>query len=314
MRPMAEASQGPTQLASGQDGSLIVSSTASGDVLGFVRQSGTFDRTLAHSGDGTLRNPKGLAIGPDGNLYVGSAANERILRFDGTGEFIDIFATAAGGLSGLDLLVFGPDGNLYVSGSNSQTVAKYDGSSGAFLGTFIEAGSGGLGQILSMAFSPNGQLFVGSTGSGEKILRFDGASGAFLNEAVAAGTGGLVQPSGIVFDANQNLIVSSAGTNEVLKFSSINGSFLGTSGCRRPGIVAAQRSPPRSQQSNLFTDFGTQYQSELDIWSDNQFADFRKRDSQLERYLHRSRFLQRAHHRRQLGQWHHVDNPARGSP
>ena len=54
----------------------------------------------------------------------------------------------AAGSGGLNLprdLVFGPDDNLYVGSFGSGDILRYDGMTGAFISTFVPAGSGGLG-------------------------------------------------------------------------------------------------------------------------------------------------------------------------
>jgi hypothetical protein len=55
-----------------------------------------------------------------------------------------LVSPGSGGLSGSSALVFGPDGNLYVSSQSNNSVLRYDGTTGAFIDTFIQTGSGGL--------------------------------------------------------------------------------------------------------------------------------------------------------------------------
>jgi hypothetical protein len=82
---------------------------------------------------------------------------------------------------------FGPDGNLYIGSYGTNNVLRYDGSTGAFLGAFVPAGSGGLSLPEGLAFGPDGNLYVVSQGT-DNILRYDGSSGAFLG--VFSGPGG----------------------------------------------------------------------------------------------------------------------------
>jgi hypothetical protein len=39
---------------------------------------------------------------------------------------------------------FGPDGNFYVASAGTGQILRYNGTTGAFLGAFVTAGSGGL--------------------------------------------------------------------------------------------------------------------------------------------------------------------------
>jgi hypothetical protein len=59
----------------------------------------------------------------------------------------------SGGLDGASALVFGPDGNLYVSSQNNNSVLRYDGTTGAFIDTFIQTGSGGLNLNTYLVFT-----------------------------------------------------------------------------------------------------------------------------------------------------------------
>jgi hypothetical protein len=52
-------------------------------------------------------------------------------------------AAGSGGLSLPKDVVQGPDGNVYVASANTNSILRYNGSTGALLGTFVAAGSGG---------------------------------------------------------------------------------------------------------------------------------------------------------------------------
>ena len=75
---------------------------------------------------------------------------------------------------------------------DTDEVLRYDGSTGAFLGAFVSAGSGGLDDPTGLAFGPDGNLYVGSFFDRvDQVLRYDGATGAFLDAFVSAGSGGV---------------------------------------------------------------------------------------------------------------------------
>src|SRR5437763_13726880 len=80
--------------------------------------------------------------------------------------------------------------DLFVSSGNTNSILRYDGTSGAPLGAFVSAGSGGLDSPQGLTFGPDGSLYVSSSGN-DSILRYDGATGAFQSVFVASGSGGL---------------------------------------------------------------------------------------------------------------------------
>jgi hypothetical protein len=61
-------------------------------------------------------------------------------------------------------------------------VLRYDGATGAFLGNFVETGSGGLGEPTGLDFGSDGDLYV-ADGSSLKVLRYDGSTGDFVGVA-----------------------------------------------------------------------------------------------------------------------------------
>jgi len=163
--------------------------------------------------------------GPDGHLYVACEQSARVLRFDGAtlaplGVFVgDDPATPAdesGGLVAPTGAVFGPDGHLYVCDFAGDDVLRYDGTTGAFLGTFVSPGSGGLdGPDAGLVFGPDGDLYVPGFDS-NSVVRYDGATGAF-EAVVMRESQGLRNPRSLVFRDDGVLYASSWGNNRILR-------------------------------------------------------------------------------------------------
>jgi hypothetical protein len=65
---------------------------------------------------------------------------------------MDTFASGSGLANPVGLL-FGPDGNLYVSNYYGNRVLRYNGTTGAYIDTFVAAGSGGLNGPTYMTFT-----------------------------------------------------------------------------------------------------------------------------------------------------------------
>lgn len=114
---------------------------------------------------------------------------------------------------------------LLVGNTRGDNVVAYDEISGAFLGGFIGAGSGGLKNPDDLTFGPDGNLYVSSSASNSsgQILRYS-ASGAFLG--VFAQSSSLRRPYGSAFGADGNLYVASFRSDEVLRYNGTTGAFI----------------------------------------------------------------------------------------
>jgi hypothetical protein len=68
--------------------------------------------------------------------------------------------------------------------------------------------------------------FLVSDNFGNQVLRY-GNDGSFIDAFVAPSSGGLVGAVGMTVSANGDLLVASQGTNQVLRYSGVDGSFVG---------------------------------------------------------------------------------------
>jgi hypothetical protein len=108
------------------------------------------------------------------------------------------------------------------------------GKSGA---EFVSPGAGGLLLARSLAFGPDGNLYVVSEMT-DAVLRFDGQTGNSLGSLVASGVGGLSRPRGLLFHSDGYLYVTSVstsdspspGTDSILRFDAVTGAPAGLSG------------------------------------------------------------------------------------
>jgi sugar lactone lactonase YvrE len=209
--------------------------------------------TLDRDESGGLTSPGHLLLGPDHQLYVASRMTNEILRYDvETGAFLGVLVgddpatphiDESGGLTSPDYLLLSSDHQLYVASEVTNEILRYDAETGVFLGVLvggdlatpnIDVGeTGELHGLSSMAFGPDGDLYVSSLHT-NRILRYDARSGEFLNILVGDDpktlnideSGGLQGPSGIVCCPNGELYVSSLHTHAILRYDGRTGAFL----------------------------------------------------------------------------------------
>ncbi|HEX5036050.1 MAG TPA: Calx-beta domain-containing protein [bacterium] len=193
----------------------------------------------------------------------------------------------------LSRLAFAPSpasaSDLLVSSQNTHNVLRYNGTTGAFIGEFVVAGSGGLDGPDGMAFGPDGNLYVLDF-EPDKIFRFDGSTGAFIDEFVSSGTSGddlilgpdqnfyaadfdnaivrKVTPSGVssafatagenldflVFGPDGNLYVSDSAKDSVFRFDGTTGALIDTFVTAGAGGLSAPGGLDFGPDGNLYVD------------------------------------------------------------
>lgn len=114
--------------------------------------------------------------------------------------------------------------DFFVSSSATNSVKRYDGVTGAYLGDFIPAGYGGLGNPQEIIFLDDGTVLV--TGAANSaILRYDADTGAFLGPFTTGYN--LTQPTKTTIGPDGRLYVSQwAGTEMVVRFDLETGAFI----------------------------------------------------------------------------------------
>ncbi len=187
---------GAQTITVGPDGSWIVCAEEENEIRRFDPTDLSMwevllreDRETAELEAGGLDGPTAAAWGPDGRLYVSSFNDDRVLRFESDGTFVDTFVLAGdGGLDGPDIaLAWDDDGDLYVPSWYGDAVLRYDGATGAFVEVVLDA-EDGLAAPRGILFDEAGTLWASGNGSDVVLRRYaDGAVDMFAEVRGAAG-------------------------------------------------------------------------------------------------------------------------------
>ncbi len=181
---------------------------------------GEYNITAAVADEDSLPN---LPWHNDRMVVPGLFSGQQFFRLEATsGAVIDNLATGSGQGWALTAII-GPDGLAYVGDYTGDSIRRYNPVTGADLGVWIAAGTGGLNGPAGMQFGPDGHLYV-SSNFGDQILEFD-TDGTFLG--VFASGGGLDEPDDLIFGPDGHLYVTSFNTDEVLKFNGRDGNPMG---------------------------------------------------------------------------------------
>jgi DNA-binding beta-propeller fold protein YncE len=223
--PGAGGLSDPTGLA--WSGSSLLVASPSGNAIFYFDASGQPTGVRADGLSAAL--DAGIELSPDGSrLFVGSIVDNDVIEFDvASGARVRTYTQACPNLPFPFDLALGPDARLYVSCTLNHSIEHFDATSGAALGSFVIAGFGGLQSPRSLAFGPNGNLFV-SNGTAE-ILEYEGSTGAAVGPPAfvdATGNGGgAIDPWGLRFHEGV-LYVASFSSAEVKAFDATTGAFL----------------------------------------------------------------------------------------
>ena len=224
-------------LTFGPDGHLYTSEGPGPTVASIDRYDGTTGAFIDHFiPAGKIDGVRDMVFQGD-FLYIGSEYTDEILRFSAAsgvpagisgipGDAVFVAADAPI-LDGPHGMTSGPDANgdlipeLYVTGLG-QNLVRYDGATGArHPVTFATSGAGALSSPQGLTVSPDGNIYVASTGS-NKIQKYNPLTGAFLGTISNAA---LVGPKDVKFGSDGLLYVASSGNDRILRFSQ-SGEFI----------------------------------------------------------------------------------------
>ena len=210
----------PLDAIVGADGNLLVTDGQQDAIKRFDRTTGGFLGVFA-----SVVSPLGMTIS-GGKVYVCQTNPPQIIRsFDAvTGADVGSFVPTVGGGNPSPRDVKVASGRLYVSYWNLGTIEVFDVLTRQSLGLLIPPGAGGLSTPFSIAFGPDGNLYVSYNFF---VNRYDPSSGAFLGQFVDTGDRtGLRYAVGIAWGPDGNLYVATQNTPGVQRYNGTTGAFI----------------------------------------------------------------------------------------
>ena len=202
--------------------------------------------------------PEDVQVGPDGSVYVSSLFRGAIARFDATGNYLGDIVTGltlpaqfvftvgntpttvthvyADGSSTSRYTITATatdedgtyaavgNGDLLISNYAGHNVLRYDPATGASLGAFIPAGSGGLAGTDGLLGLPDGTLLV-SDYINNKILRYDAFTGTLLGTFASTPAVPVNGPTLMTIGPDGGLYVSCFANNTILRFDLTTGTY-----------------------------------------------------------------------------------------
>ena len=179
--------------------------------------------------DGKFNNPSGIAVDADGNIHVADSDNNRIQKFNASGQYLSQFGVRGSGDGQLDSpssIAVDVSGNIFVTDTDNNRVQKFN-ASGQYLLKFGSYGSGD-GQFSAprgLDTDSSGNVYVVDSYN-NRVQKFD-ASGQYLSQFGSNGSndGELSYPAGVALDSFGNILVADSQNYRVQKFDA-SGQYL----------------------------------------------------------------------------------------
>jgi cysteine-rich repeat protein len=180
---------------------------------------------------GELLRPYAVACDSNNNIFVSDIGNNRIQKFDSSGNLIYMLGKYGGGKAEFDYIpdiAVDSEGNFYVADRNNFRIQKFD-NDGNYLmqwGT-LGTNSGQFTEVSSIQVGPDGNIYTTDTYSSDTNVQVFSSEGEFIKKWGSYGTetGQFQNPRGIEIDAFGNVYITENVRNRIKKFDN-DGNFL----------------------------------------------------------------------------------------
>jgi streptogramin lyase/signal transduction histidine kinase len=192
------------------------------------------------SGNGQFDQPSGIGADSSGNVYIADTANNRIQKFDSSGNYISKWGTSgvgAGQFYGPTSVKVGVSGAIYVADVGNQRIQKFD-SFGGFIAQWGTYGTtdGNFSNPTALALDSSENVYVVDY-SNHRIQKFD-SDGTFITKwgTLGSGDGQLAAVKDIAVDGSGYIYVTDNNNHRIQKFDS-DGTFITKWGTQGVGIT-----------------------------------------------------------------------------
>jgi DNA-binding beta-propeller fold protein YncE len=163
-----------------------------------------------------LLSASGICVGRDGAIYVADTQNDRVLRFDPGGKFLNDLGS--GQIVAPGDLALDEEGNIYIADYNG--LQKFD-PTGQLIKSFVRKGEkGAVGTLGDVAVHSETIYVLDYEQSKIAILHKNGKLIANL-DGPSLGTAAFAELCHIAVDKSGNLYVTDRGNSRVLKFAPV---------------------------------------------------------------------------------------------
>jgi streptogramin lyase len=174
----------------------------------------TYVSQFTGSGLSRLSHPGGIARDEGGNLWVVDTNNNRVEKFDASGEWQKVGGTGsvgAGLLSNPDAVAIDAKGDVWVCDKGNSRIVEFDGEGKPLKVVGIPAG---LREPEGMTLDPKGDVWVSDTYN-HRLVEFDPEG----NNPKVVGSGQIGEPEGITADPQGNVWVADWSLHAIEEFN-----------------------------------------------------------------------------------------------
>ena len=196
-----------------------------------LEELGSFGGT--GSAAGLFNGPSGIDFSEDGRLFIADRRNHRIQVFDQFGNFLTNFGGYGTGDENFDepCDVWARSTiNIFIADYNNQRVQRYNKNLTYLSSLYSNPGEDERFQrerILSVAYSPQGEMFLLDAGENKVVKINQNDKGIAAFGYYRSGAGQLTFPIQIDLTSNHRVIVSDAGARKIFIYDFF-GNFLRT--------------------------------------------------------------------------------------